>query len=93
MAQFRATVKGKGSEASRLGTKQSEIKASVNGWKLGVDVNGFMNHAGGDVFEIVITGGSSGNGLRHVIGYVELDENGIPQFEKIEWGETANKVY
>ena len=80
MAHFRATVRGKGKEVSRLGEVPLGITAKVNGWKVGVKVVGVVNGAGHDVFSIEATYGSNGSGLGTIVGYVMLDESGVPQF-------------
>lgn len=57
MAQFRAVIQGQRGHASRLGSKNSGISASVNGWTAGVDVVA-VHVAGKDVFRVYRTGGS-----------------------------------
>lgn len=65
MAQFRATIQGTRGEASRLGSKQSGLTVTANGWNAGVRV--VAGHRNGvDTFDIYATGGSgynSGHGL------------------------------
>lgn len=68
MAKFRGIVQGQRGEASRLGGKSSGIHVQANGWHMGVKVNGYVNAAGEDEFEISLTGGSSGWCAPKIIG-------------------------
>ena len=64
MAQFRASMQGQRGEASRLGGKSSGISARVNGWRLGIDVDGrYDEKTDSDVFTVAITQGSSYRGI------------------------------
>lgn len=59
MAQFRATIKGQRGEASRLGSKNSGLSTTTDGWNIGASA--WLHHEAGDkedVLEIGITGGS-----------------------------------
>ena len=60
MAEFRAEVVGNRNPASRLGSKNSGIRATVNGWDKGVRVVGYVDGDGKNVFDIFETGGSNG---------------------------------
>ena len=73
MAQFRATIKGTRGEASRLGSKNSGIRADVNGWNSGIKVLGY-EYQGQDVFEVWKTGGSNGAGSNVKIAEVRGDQ-------------------
>lgn len=64
MAQFRGTVSGQRGEASRLGSKNSGLTVTANGWNAGVTVRARVNDEGCDVFDVYATGGSGYNG-RH----------------------------
>lgn len=77
MAHFRAVVQGKAEAASRLGTKQSGIDATVSGWSGGVEVRGrriskrtpTLNlPIDEDEFTISATSGTDGVGGAH--GYI-----------------------
>jgi hypothetical protein len=60
MAQFRATIQGNRGEASRLGSKDSGINSSTNGWDIGGDVT--IRYEPGqdrDVVRMFLTGGSN----------------------------------
>lgn len=70
MARFRATVRSSRGEASRLGTEKGGISAYVNGWDLGVNVQGGVNPQGKDFFDIYITGGSNQSKPSQYIGTV-----------------------
>lgn len=69
MAHFRAVIQGMRGVASRLGSQNSGIDASVNGWKGGVEVLGRSSgKAGTDEFTINATGGSLRSTFGH--GYI-----------------------
>ena len=73
MARFMATIQGQRGEASRLGSPNSGIRASINGWDSGVNVDGHANRADGadyDRFIITVTNGSNGGGSDCHIGEV-----------------------
>lgn len=73
MAQFRGTVKGNRTQASRLGYKTSGLTTECNGWNSGVKVVA-RDEDDNDLFDIYATGGS-GNGQRNIwIGTVFIDE-------------------
>jgi hypothetical protein len=82
MARFRATIKGQRGEASRLGSVKSGIRASVDGWNVGVIVAGRANYrtAGDDCFDVYTTAGSNGGAADRFIGSILLDLNGKPTF-------------
>ena len=68
MAHFIGKVYGRSTgSASRLGTKDSGISASVSGWNLGATVRGFV-FDGVDSVSIVLTAGSNAPGWSHDIG-------------------------
>lgn len=68
MARFRATIQGQRGEASRLGSKNSGITASINGWNLGIYVEAKVDPVTGeDVFYVWKTGGSNGGVSRELI--------------------------
>lgn len=60
MARFRATIHGNRGKASRLGTPNSGMMATVNGWDIGVEVALYVNQKGEDAVQIYRTGGSNG---------------------------------
>ena len=79
MAQFRATIKGQRGEVSRLGSKASGIKVTVNGWDIGVEV--YIDHQNGhDCISLYATGGSNANTCDVFLGYVRQGPDG-PVFE------------
>lgn len=58
MAQFKAEIQGTRGEASRLGSKNSGMRAHVHGWNVGVKI--LAEHKNGkDVFYVYRTGGSN----------------------------------
>ncbi len=68
MAQYRATIQGQRQSVSRLGGKSSGITARINGWHLGVAVNGrYDEKTDCDVFDVDVTGGSAGGNNRDFI--------------------------
>lgn len=77
MAQFRATVQGNRSEASRLGHKTSGITTRCNGWKSGVRVEGsYYEDKDADVFTVYATAGSGYGTSAGMIAQVTKDEEG-----------------
>lgn len=72
MAQFRATIQGARGPASRLGHKNRGITAIINGWNTGIRVHAFHKD-GKDIFTIVKTDGSNGNGMDKLIAEVSAD--------------------
>ena len=68
MAHYRATIQGQRGEASRLGTKQSGIRAHVNGWDIGVYVS-IQHIQGHDVVYVSLTHGSHGGEDTHIGTY------------------------
>ena len=61
MARFIGTLKGNRGEASRLGSKKSGIKATVNGWHMGAYIVAYVNDDDKDCMDIYETTGSGGN--------------------------------
>ena len=60
MTHFRATIQGNRGEASRLGSKPSGIKATVNGWDIGTSI--YAEHSEllqSDLIRVHFTGGSN----------------------------------
>lgn len=60
MAQFRGTIQGQRGMASRLGSKNSGLEVSCDGWNSGVTVSAYIGKDGKDHFTISLTGGSGG---------------------------------
>lgn len=58
MATFRAEIKGTKGPSSRLG--HSQINADINGWDLGISVEGYRMENGKIRFSVFLTGGSNG---------------------------------
>jgi len=59
MAHFRGTCKGDGRLAARLGTKDSGLHVTANGWKSGIEVYAqYSERLSMDVFEVYLTCGS-----------------------------------
>lgn len=70
MAQFRGTLKGNRGQASRLGSKQSGLSVTANGWNDGVRIE--VQHIDGqDHFFVWRTGGSNGGGGKLVARWIE----------------------
>ena len=58
MARFRGTVKGQWEEVTRLGSEESGLRVSADGWEMGVLVKMSVNPATGkDMAKIYRTGG------------------------------------
>lgn len=77
MAQFRSIIRGQRGEASRLGSKQSGMRADVNGWHTGATVK--IDHVDGrDRVQVFRTSGS-GQGQSTIL--------------VVEWFEAESTVY
>ena len=71
MAQFRGSVQGNRSEASRLGHKTSGLTTECNGWNIGVRCYAYHDEeTGKDVIKVTQTHGSSYGGIDKVIAYI-----------------------
>lgn len=71
MAHFRGTVKGRGGEASRLGTKESDLVVTADGWDFGVTV--YLSHEkkgddSEDIATITLTRGSAPSSIQKCLG-------------------------
>lgn len=74
MAHFLAGCEGNRGPASRLGSKVSGIFARAQGWRNGVVVYGeYDPDTEQDVFRVLATGGSAGDGTRRLIATVYPD--------------------
>lgn len=62
MAHFISSIRGNKGEASRLGSKDSGIKASACGWNCGMEISGRHNRNEEDVFNVFADHGSNGGG-------------------------------
>jgi len=71
MAQFRATISGQRGEASRLGSKNSCMRARVNGCDGGVEIRANVDAHGHDVFAVYATSGSNGRFSDKYLGYID----------------------
>ena len=72
MAQFRGTVKGNRSEASRLGHKTTGLRVECNGWNVGVEcVAKWDEQTQKDVILIFKTSGSSKSRQKELISIIE----------------------
>ena len=70
MAHFRATIEGNRGMASRCGTKNSGIQATINGWNIGCTVNIHYDHRRNkDVVTVFKSGGSNSSWLRQIAKY------------------------
>ena len=74
MAHFRGTIKGTGENtASHCGSKESGLKASINGWTTGGDITIIHNPVTKkDVVTVERTGGSN-DGVEELIAQWEED--------------------
>ena len=62
MSRFYAQIQGNHGIASRQGHKSSGIWSHIRGWNLGIEVQGFVDSQGKDVFWVSITKGSNNTG-------------------------------
>jgi len=85
MAHFMAVIQGNRGEASRLGSANSGMQASVNGWHSGVRVYASYNEEKGrDEFQITLSGGSNGYIVPRPLGVFALVDG---EMKKLEGGE------
>jgi hypothetical protein len=78
-AHFRGTVQGNRSEVSRLGSKDSGLLVTANGWDFGVDVSfRFCEETGKDTVRIDLTGGSNGCRTHRILGIFTVDDLNKP---------------
>lgn len=64
MATFRATIKGTGGPASRLGHRH--IMAEINGWNIGITVKATKTEFDTVKFEVFLTGGTNGGEYKKI---------------------------
>ena len=71
MAQFRGTVRGNRSLASRLGHKTSGLNVTCDGWNIGVTCYAYYNEESGkDEIRVYKTSGSGYGGLNELIATI-----------------------
>jgi hypothetical protein len=75
MAQFRGTIQGFRGPASRLGSKDSGLQVTANGWNVGVSLDA-MHVDGHDEIRVYLTGGSNGHGSSKLLGTWEETKKG-----------------
>ncbi len=81
MAHFRGTVQGGRGECSRLGTKNSGLTTTANGWNIGGEVTVIYDEAlGCDVVSLRITSGSGGKFGSKLLGRFKIEDG---EFVKI----------
>ena len=81
MGHFRATIEGNRGEASRLGTKNSGLDVTANGWQSGIRVYAYHEN-GEDFFTVTLTSGSGYNSgaSKHLGTFSVKDLNTTPVF-------------
>jgi hypothetical protein len=94
MAHFISFIRGNRGEASRLGSKDSGIKASAQGWDCGISVNGRCDRNDHNRFAAFATTGSNGGGSSTWLGSCGKDSDGYkisvnPELPKV----VPNKDY
>ena len=68
MAHFRGTMQGQRGMVSRLGSRQSGLTATANGWNFGITV--YLEHVdGGDKATVYLTGGSNARETPKLLGH------------------------
>jgi hypothetical protein len=81
MARYIGYVKGQKGEASHLGSEKSGIHAGVQGWNVGVQIDGNpADKDGQDTFCVYATGGTNGKTADKLLAVVRAD--GINYAEK-----------
>jgi len=75
MAHFYAEIQGNRGEATRMGTKDSGMRAHIRGWNVGVKVYCTYNEeTGEDEIEVYKTSGSNGYGHSELIAKLKEGE-------------------
>lgn len=79
MARFKADICGNRGPASRLGSAASGMDAHIRGWDVGVRI---AARADGDEdeFSVYVTSGSNGRRSDRLVGFIALDNDGVPRF-------------
>ena len=80
MAQFYANIRGNRGEATRMGTKDSEIYGHIRGWHIGASVRCYHEN-GEDRVQINLTDGS--NGCRS-ISVLDIPQSEFEALESLE---------
>jgi hypothetical protein len=73
MNHFYASIQGQRGPATRCGSRPSGISSHTRGWSSGVEVRGYVDSDGTDVFAVYTTGGSGGGEPSILIGEVWRD--------------------
>lgn len=81
MAHFYSEIQGNRGMTSRIGTKNSGIWGHIRGWNTGVEVSGYVDKEGRDVFKVYATGGSSGYFTSKLVAVITVDDYGNTIFE------------
>ena len=69
MARFYGIVSGQArTQATRLGSPRSGLRAECRGWDIGVSCFAAVEHDDSDSIQVYLNGGSNGSGLSHFIG-------------------------
>ena len=76
MARFYGTTSGQAkTQATRIGSRNSGLRTTCNGWNAGVSVHGYAMGDSGefDVFDIYMQGGNNGTRPPVYLGRVRQD--------------------
>ena len=76
MSHFYADIQGNRGQATRQGTPKSGIQGHIRGWNVGVQVDGYVDDDGKDVFRVWATSGSNGRQPQRSLGIVRLAADG-----------------
>jgi len=60
MARFMGEVEGNRNPVHRLGSPSSGIRGHIHGWRVGIEVRGYVKDDE-DVFDVYLTSGSAGH--------------------------------
>lgn len=83
MARFRGTVRGNRQEASRLGTPNSGLITTCNGWNVGIECLANKCDNDQDIIHVYVTGGSNAYSSARLIATVKSGDDGpIIELEK-----------
>lgn len=80
MAQYKGSLRGNRGEVSRLGSKDSGLRARIGGWNLGVETYVKWSETDQcDIVSIHLTGGSKGFVADRYLGTYVRDGNGYKE--------------
>ena len=78
MSRFYGSLNGSKGEATRQGSKASDMRGHIRGWHIGARVTVYADENDKDTVTIIITGGSSNSTGLVSLGVWQLNGDGQP---------------